>query len=750
MLRRKLLRDIKTNKAQFLSIFAMCFLGVFIYSGIYAEWNGVQKIANEFYNETNLADVWIQGDITKVDALDNIDGVTAWEERTLVLGEDKAIKNSVIQLYLTQEQAISKMKIVEGESYQEGKPGIYVDASYAKIHNLQVADHMDIEVLGNRIDVSILALVYHPEYVFALKDESAMMPNHEDFAFAFLSKEAYPQFATIPNNQIVIKVDEATMDVKAGIQRNITSGAYQILEREEHPSYATLQDEIAQHQAIGALFPVIFLLIAMLTTLNTMNKLISNQRIQIGTLKALGFTKRKLYMHYMGHVTLLCAFGGILGLLLGPLLIPPLLYFMQETIYTLPAWKGSLDVRVILICLIAILLCELASFMAIRKVLREQAASSMRPKPIHVKQKENRQNASLWHHVSFYTQWNLRDMVRSKTRSLMAIIGIMGCCALLLCSLGLMDSIYYMLDVQYDELHIYESKINVQADMSEQQFITLKEQVDGSGLMEGMAECIVMNQSETGTLYIQEDTKFLKLGNEQILPQEGIALSRKLATKFNLEIGDQLTWKETQKEIWHTSTISIIHITPLGQGITMSRSYYESLGESYQPTALLSMEKEVKKQAGIASIQYRENLRSTMNTMLEAMLVLVAVLILAAFVLGFVVLYNFTSLSFFERTREMATLKVLGFHDASIKRLTKSQNMQLCTIAICLALPLGYSMIAFMAQTLSKNMDMKVHIAITSYLIAILLTYIETYLISLWIARSSKDIDMVSSLKSME
>lgn len=748
MLRKKMLRDVKQQKAQFLSVFLMCFLGLFIYSGIYSEWRGMDEESSQLYENCNLADAWIQGSFKDGAFLKQSTQVKAWEGRTLLAMQDVNQKDSLLEVYAVDEAMISSMQIQAGIPYEKDVQGIWLDQAYADAHHYQVGDTITLQMENVSISSSILGVGYHPEYVYARKDETSLLPDHRTFGFAILSKQAYPQLQNLPFNQLVVK-GEGDLKTLAVLLPN---ASFQVITKSDHFSVQTMQEEIAQHRSIGAFFPVVFLLIAMLTTLNTMRKMVKNQRLQIGTLKALGFTRYRLYQHYLSHIVCLCIAGVVFGLLLGPLLIPPLIYDMQKTMYMLPAWQGHMDGQVLLVALVVLLCCIFSCYLAIHQELKETSASLLRPKIIAIKHHVSYESLAIWKRLSFYTQWNVRDIFRNAARSFMAIIGITGCSALLLCSLGAKDSITNMMDLQYQKLHAYETKLTLREASTQTDAAKLETMYDGEAVMEGNVQMRFSNEEKIGSLNVLQSIRFIKLAadDETPLPVDGIVLSKKLAERYNLQVGNEVTWKLVGDSTWVTTKIARITTTPLSQGITIEKAYYERLGLPYRASAVLSDQTNILEQPEIAQVQYRENLQKDMDTMMDAMQILIFILIFAAILLGSVVLYNFTSLSFFERIREMATLKVLGFNDNSVMRLTRSQNIQLCVISILLGIPLGYTMIIFMMSTLSEAMDIVVYVQPLSYVFASAFTLLITLVISQWMARKVKHIDMVSALKATE
>lgn len=747
MLWKKMLRDVLQQKAQFFSIFFMCFLGMFIYSGIDGEWRGMKQESELLYEEAHIADAIVYG---VDDTLDQLTFINQIETRALVYAKDITNDEHDLHVYAIHEGDLSSMVISEGEAYSPTKDGLWLDAEYAKANGLSLNDTLTLQIGEHTIKKKILGLGYHPDYIYALKDESSMLPDHLTFGFAFLSKVQEPIFEHIPDQMTYLSSSLQEKDLKMELQKHTDA---QILVTSEFPGVSVMQSEIEQHRSIGGLFPVIFFMIAMLTTLNTMRKMILNQRMQLGTLKALGFHKRKLYLHYASHILFVSTLGCGLGTICGPLIVPALIFTMQKEMYALPDWYGVLDSTVWLLCSCSIFLCVMICICSIHLEMRECAAACMRPKEIkaygssHTIQQTTKNK-------QFYLRWNLRDMKRNKARAFMAVVGIFGCSALLCASLGLMDSIQAMLQDEYHVLQTYESKILVSETLSNEQLLKWKQDFNASMMQEttGIMKCD--EEQISIPMIILEDTRYRKLDAlepNRELPVDGISISRKLANEYDLSISDSIKLRFSGSSVWINVNITSIHQSPLGQGIIMSDQEYTRLTkQDIKPTALLSELTDITLQTGMEKILHQEDLAKDTNTMMEAMLVLIGVLILAAFLLGAVVLYNFTSLSYYERFRDMATLKVLGFEKRSIRQLMISQNICLCTIGVSLGIPFGYVMVSFMASTLSQDMDLLVRIQLSSHMIAVGFTYGMVWLITYWYCRSIDHIDMVSALKSPE
>jgi len=762
MLLRKMLRDMKANKTQFVSIFLMAVLGVLIYSGMNAEWYGMKKEVDQYYEKTNLPDIWIMSDNFTDEDLDkvrNIFGISEAVRRltfdvTLDMKSDPSLRVNIIE-----NNSLSLPMAVDGEDFDISKDGLWLDESFAKAHGLQKGDKIKIEFNDLKIEKDILGLIIHPEYVHNVKDDSILIPNHESFGFAFLSDKALPEGVKLPYNQLLIMSNGDLADdaLISELEEKFSDRYHVLINRDSHPSVSVFESEIVQNKAMGGVFPIVFFLIAALTMLTTMIRMTNNQRTQIGTLKALGFSQRKILLHYLSYGVWLGLAGGIIGLFIGPLLIPPILFTMQKTIYTLPDWSAAISPSSLLALVIAVLCCGISSYFACYQQLKEVPAATLRPKVPKVGRHTAFEKSKLWHRFGFSVQWNLRDTMRSRIRSIMAVVGVMGCSALLLFGLGLRDTVNGVSKWMYRDLNVYKSKVNLDEHIKKDDLANLQKTYTGQWIQESQVQIKYEDKIESGALTVLgegNEINFEDKKREKIyLPDEGLGISFKIAEILEVDIGDTIEWRIYGDKDWQKSTIKVIYRTPLGQGIAISKAAYEKLGKAFSPTSLLSSDKSInskEKINGVSSIQEKSQLIESFEGMLESMKMIIVILIAAAFVLGSVVLYNLGALSFTERIRELATLKVLGFFSKQIRSLLLMQNVWITIIGIIGGLPMGYVLLKFLLSTMSKSTDMVAEISIISVTVSVIATFLLSVIVNLLLSRKIKSIDMVSSLKSVE
>lgn len=761
MLLRKMLRDMRLNKVQFISIFLMSLLGVFVYAGINGEWYGMQTEIDKYYNETKFADFWLVGgnfSSSDLASAQKIPGVSAVQRRLTIDGTADLAASPVLRINIVDENKISTPYLIKGEGFDTSKDGLWLDASFAKAHGLKIDDKITVYVSGLKIEKTILGMVINPEYVYEAKDDSVFTPDAKSFGFAFIPRQAISAAAVLPYNELMVKLNNTSNAavVKAKLETALSGRYSLILTRDTQPSAAMFKNEIAQNKAMGGIFPVVFFLIAALTMLTTMTRITSGQRTQIGTLKALGFSRRKIIFHYVSYGLWLGLAGGLIGLITGPLVIPPILFAMQKTIYTLPEWQSAISVSDVLALAVSILCCGLSSYFACRKELGEVPAATLRPRIPKIGKHTGIEKSRIWHSFGFSTQWNLRDLMRNRIRSAMAVIGVIGCITLLLWGLGLRDSMNYVTNWMYKDLYTYAAKINLNSNVSGSELAALQSKYHGqliqetnielkTGAVEKSGDLAVVGP---GSMYNFEDSAMKSIS----LPVSGIGMSYKMASLLNVRIGDTVRWRIYGEKTWKDATIHTIYRTPIGQGIAITQSAYETMGNKLLPTALLvaGNAQGASILPGVENVQNKEALMNSFNSMLNSMQTIIAILILAAVILGFVVLYNLGALSLTERTRELATLKVLGFPNKKIQLLLQKQNIWLTVLGILLGIPAGYIFIGYMLSTISDSSDYITHVSLQTLTICIVSTFLLSLTVNFIMSRKVKTIDMVSSLKSVE
>lgn len=768
MLKRKLLRDLWQNRTQFISIFLMAFLGLFVFAGIDAESTGIGISTAQYYEETNLADNWVMGtsfsteEVKRLEALPQIASV----DRKLVL-EGKAKvgdgEEPSMEFNFVESMNSSFPYIKEGEAFDVDKEGVWLEELFAKKWNLQVGDYVRLEYEGILFTEQIRGIIIHPEYVFYSLDSDSMMPNYGTYGYAYLSSKEYPIQDELYYNYMVIKQTNAgesaeeSMEFKELVKDTLNRQNIVVLDRKQNGGIEAIASEQSQHEEMGIMFSAVFLLIAVMGIVTTMTRMTSNQRIQIGTLKALGFNKRKITWHYMSYGIVISSLGSIVGAVLGYLYLPLLFLPSMSAYYILPNWVTQMSVKTYYAIVLAILVSTLVSFLACRKELKDMPAITLKPAAPKNIRHSMLEKSRMWLSLNFSTQWNVRDVLRNKARSLMGIAGVAGCTMLLLCAFGCSDCVKEIAVWQYGELVTGQYKVIFGQQVTNLEKRQYKQQYKGQLVQEGSCEFRTDSLVKKGGITILDEGNYLHFqnadGEEIILPQQGISMSVKMAQVLGLKQGDFIEWHIVGEKEWQRSRITALYRTPTGQGITLSREEYESLQYDFNPTSFytnMTIPQYVKDSDDISGVISIEQLKIDLDKNMEMMNLMVGILIVAAVLLGIIVLYNMGVLSFLEKTREVATLKVLGFSSGRIRRILRQQNNWITIIGIVAGLILGYQFLDIMMQTMSEDNDMPTVVYLASYLYSIIGTWITSTGVNYMLSGKVKTICMVDALKGVE
>ena len=791
MLRKKMFRDMLENKSQFITIFLMVLIGIMVYTGIEAYMNGMIKAADTFYTNNNLQDINVLGtnftsdDLTKVKNLNNINDV---ERKLVVTGIDANDKDKTYLISFIESNNISKFYIIDGEKFDYNKKGVWLDNFYAKENNLKVGDEISIKYDTFILKEKILGLINVPDHIYDVKDASEIIPDKKNYGFIYLSSKEIPSdyikdmimkqnnitddkvfnayfknfnyLDYIPYNYLMVDVNKkSNVDkVKNNIEDTIDTLA--TIKIEDTPSYEMYQGEIDEGKSYVGIFSGLFLFIAMLSVITTMTRVVKNQKLQIGTLKALGFSKSKISKHYISYGFYISLLASIFGIILGRYLIGNIFVGIEMSFFEMPNGTAIINNTSYLVSLIVIIVISLITYLTCYKELKKCPSESLRTELPKVKNGSlNITTKGIFKKLNFHTKWNIRDIIRNKFRTITGVIGIVGCCTLIVCAFGMLNSINHFVSLQFDELYNFNYKLTIKDNVNDD---TLNDLLNtyGNNTSETLGIEILDkdNTRTTNNIFVTDANNLVRFKDKndsyiKINSKNGIYVTEKLAELNNYKIGDTIKWHIYGDKTYYESKIIGFNKDPQNQNITITKDYLESLNITYKPDSIYTNKnlKNVKEIDGIELIQDINSLKKSMEKMLSMMKKMIVLIIFFAILLGAVIIYNMGILSYSEKQYQFATLKVLGFKDKKIKNIFIEQNIWITIISIIIGLPSGYYLTSWLFKAcLDEAYDFSVHINLSTYLIATIGTILVSYIVSLMLSKKIKNIDMVSSLKGNE
>ena len=756
MLKKKMIRDIRKHKTQFLSIFLMAFLGVFVFAGVGGESVGLEVNVDKFYDDTNLADGWIYSNFINDLFLDQVYclGATDQMERQLVVDSVADFSNDPeITLHFVENNTISKFYLIDGEPLDiNDKNGVWLDKSFADAKGLKVGDSITFEFEDYKIKKKIRGTGYSPEYVYHAS-QSSVIPDFSKIGFAYMSHKAFPN-DTVPYNVLNVKFDGTAENYDKLLDYHMDGYYSSFVERSEHTSVSQFSEEIDQHQMMAGIFPVVFILIAMLILLTTMTRIITHQRTQIGILKACGFKDKTIMKHYISYGFWLVLIGSLLGLIIGPMTLPKLFYPSMSSTYILPSWEPAWSIDFVFIALAMIIMSVLVSYYAVKSIFNENPADTIRPKAPKVSSSGMIERLGFFKRLSFNSRWNYRDAKRNKFRALMTIIGVIGCTALLVSAFGMYDGMNDLKEWEFNQINHYDSKLVIDDEASISEVDDVAEEVNGDKIMESAIEIESDTCKKSGSLLVLNHTDLVTPTdydwNRIKIEDDEVSVSQKMADMLGIGIGDTVKWHIMGSDKWIKTKIDKIHSDPTSQGFIMSADKLEDLDLNYTPTSVVTEEHVTKNYTAIKTTNSLKDMTSSWDELTEAMWLLIYILIFFASLLAVVVLYNLGLLSFTEIEREIATLKVLGFKTNALRKLLLTQNLWFTTIGYLLGIPVGYYILKVMWESSGDSFYILPSISLMNLVITAAITFSLSILVNLMFSRKIKKLDMVESLKSAE
>ena len=574
--------------------------------------------------------------------------------------------------------------------------------------------------------------------------------------------------------------EEKIKDAKKQIKK-IEKPTLYILDRDSHQSFVEYEGCANSIDALAKIFPVFFFAVAALVCLTTMTRMVDEQRINIGTLKGLGYKTSQISKKYILYALIACITGSILGLAIGFSVFPTVIFFAYGMMYSIENIVYVFSIPIAIgITSLALIIITLSAYMACRKELKETPAILMRPKaPKSGKRILLERVPFIWNRFSFISKVTVRNIFRYKKRFLMTVLGIAGCTALILTGFGIKDSIEMILTGQYGTLFKYDMSLVIQSDMTDKQIYELRKNlsdIDEINKYEFFSyengDIKVNNTTKEITIVVPENLKKMdkfihlqdrKTQNPIKLNNKGIVLTEKIARDLGVKAGDEIELINsddkkvkikvsniTENYISHYVYISPENYTKLFE---KDLDFNRVIGILNNPSVKIEdkLSKKLFDIDTIDGITFNTASKETFHNTIKNLNYVVLIMIISAGALAFVVLYNLTNVNISERIREIATIKVLGFYDKEVSAYIYRENIILTIIGTVVGLGLGTILHKFIMVTVEiQSMMFGRVIDMSSYFIATVLTIVLSLFVNLAMFYKLRNVKMVESLKSVD
>ncbi len=806
---KEFFRTLRLTMNRFFAIAIMVGLGVAFFAGLRATQPDMELSVNRWYVETNFFDLWIKSDrgITK-------DEVKMIQDAKNVLKVDEGYSDQMYALIEGERSAtwvysvpskVNQLKIKEGRLPKSSKE-CFADSKLKEQSDLKIGDWVEFETGENAAMQSIKKQAYQivgfgdtPLYLTADRGSSTIGNGKVDYFF-FLPKE---DFTSLVMTDIYVQMkglkDEAayqagyedqikeySAEMKKLLKETNFNGSdlaeknWFVLSRKENASYVEYGSDAERIGAIGKVFPIIFFLVAALVALTTMTRMVEEERNQIGTLKAMGYSNFSISAKYFWYALLASGMGSLLGLLAGQKVLPAIIMSAYQTLYQyLPYMLTPVSIWFSLYAVLAAIACTtLATAAACYKELLMMPAELMRPQsPKPGKRVLLERVGFVWKKLDFTGKATIRNLFRYKKRLFMTLFGIAGSTALLLVGFGVRDAILKVKTTQYSEIIKYDTEIAVDElknqDWEVEKALSEDERIEGWIAIQKTNVVARANGEKQEISMIVPETlnqfnnyialRQRKNGNKIQLSENGVVITEKLARLLDVKKGDSIQVKEGEHL---AKKVKIDGITEnyFMNYIYLSREYYATVMKTepvfmdYWIHLTESSEKsrdtfgaDYLKYSSVKGVQFTQKANEKIAEMLKTMDGVIWVLVASAGLLALVVLYNLNNINVTERKRELSTLKVLGFYDREVSAYLLRENVILTLLGILIGYVFGFLLTRFVVSTAEVDVLMfGRQIRIISYLLSGLITFFFTALVNIIMHFSLKRIHMLESLKSVE
>lgn len=764
VLRLKLLRDMKRSIMQFFSIVLLCSLGTLIFAGLDGTARLAQGTIDVYFEENNLADFWVSVPSADRDTLERIRRIEGVEDvcarSTMDLDTTLPGKPMLCVTGYDGAMNINRPLLQEGSLLQKTDlRGCLIQSGFAKAHQLTVGDRVSVEFAGTEYSFVIRGTVFSPEFICVTQ---GTYPNPQEYGYILINAQAMP---VLPLMQIVVALNKDA-DAEA-VQQNITRELPHALvaNRMAHKSTASAVNNADMFASLTLVFPIFAYAVAALIVLTTLTRMVDNQRLQLGTLKALGYPSAKILRHYLSYAIFPSMVGSVLGVGLGHLTLPKLIWALllgqNEYPYQIyPAISNHAWGMALLTVMMSVGIC----LYTYQKASCETTAELLRPKPPKAGRRVFLERIGpLWKTLGFNSKMMIRNLLRNRMRTFMSFVGLLCCNALIIASFGLQDSVNMIAETHYTKVLNYDVRANLSVQGATAESYDRRLQAENVESIMEMGVTVTSDKASRTTMLtvVEKEQQLLWLGkNETHTPifAGGAALTEKMAKTLKVKTGDWITLAFPGEKDPVRVPVSQIVYNNLQQGLYMECETWELLRKgSFSPTAILikipsdACLHELDMMDEVDRLEWPVKQSEELTNLMDLLSTIFVLLMGIALALAFVICYNMGLMNFAERTREYATLKVLGYHQKEIRHLIVGENVIIAILGIAASIWPGIGLTGLVLKVCAtESLIYPSRPALVSIGLACVITFAFSLLIQLFLTRKVREIDMVEALKSVE
>lgn len=771
----KLLRDIKQSIGQFVAFVLVIAVGAFFYAGLITYSDNLSAYAKVYFHEHRLSDlhVYYRHISPKETAgFSEMEGINRIEGRyTFDAAQDFADHKASLKIHsIPMNNEINTIALMEG-SIPSKKDEILLDSHYAREHHFDVGDLIHITANERNVELTISGLGENVEH--AKKNE---IQDHQTYGIGYMAEEAIPVIADgFYYNEILIDaeddfaIDQLGQSIEEHSKRKQLSYVNQI-SKERTFSYSKINETIDNNKLMSKVIPFVLFLIEAIILFLAMSRVIDSQRNQVGIMKALGVKNRSIMLHYMGYPVLVSIIGSFIGCVVANMVFVPFVAASSARAYALPGLTFTLSMySVIPPILFSSAFGVLACYLSGRSLLKERAAQAMRHKPPKTMKKLFIERfPGIWNSFSYSYKLILRNLFLNKQKALASSIGVVVSTVLLITAFGTQSALIKVAD-QIEEVYTFDLRVDYTMGTSIDSLKRPPGIQNSYRLSSFPVELIKEDARENATFVVTEKENnlihFFDEHDERIsLEDQGVLVPQSYADKYHIQEGDMIKIKFIAPEL-HDKTVDMKVLNISAQysnpSFYSTPAYLKSFDIHFSPTSLLvkaNSSTDLKKVRSffeqdrqVDTIADKNDLKKTAAYILKQNSFVFILFILCAVILSFGAIYTISSINIYERNRELATLKVLGYQRNKMNRLLFMENIILTTLAVLAALPIsGYAFQIIVKALSSTHQQIPDQLNMVVVLVSIMLAFLLTFLSNLLLRRKVSQINMIESLKSID
>lgn len=786
MLFLKMLRDIRENKASYIACIIVVAVGILVFTSMSMVSNNLNSAKERFYKNANFADGFasVNGipyneidNLARIKGIKHIDGRLVKDVRVYSEDTNKNVYLRLISVDLNRNYILNMPILIEGEYLKNNSKSILIDTGFFNANKLKLGDEIPLIIEGKKVNFNIVGTEMSPDFVYAMKNSQELFPNPEMFGVAYIPYEVMKSYFKEKNlvNDISFEIDNnykykyIEEELKSSLKNYSLKGIY---ERKDQVSNLMLSQELLSLEKISKTLPLIFLGIAGFILYIMLKRTIEQQRGQIGILKSFGYSSKEILYHYVSYAIFVGVIGGLIGGLSGIALAVPMTE-MYKNYFSIPNLTSSFSIKyMILGIVISLLVSIFAGIQGSKKVLKLEPAEAMRPENPKASKKTLIENIKLfWSSLNSQGKMAVRNISRNKGRSLFTLFGILFAFSLMCTFFNAFDLFDVIFNDQYEKVQVYDCKVSFDSILKSDNIIEEIEHREEVSYVEPMLELPVKlknhwYEKDIVVMGIKSDSELYNIlnkgGNKITLPNSGIVLSERAAQILNAKVGTELQFESTfigdeKRKVYVSKIIpqylglsAYMNIEELSK-LVSKEEIATSIMLKIDDNNIKTFKEYYNKSPLITSIEVKNDLVKKINELMKMSKSAIWSLLIFSVILGFIIIYTSSVISFSERERELASLRVMGFSEKEVLEVLSTEQLFISIVSILLGIPITKSMMLLVSKAFSSDLyNMPTAVSYNAVIIAVLGTILSLFIAKLALKRKISKLNLVEVLKERE